>query len=157
LREHPRALSGCGRDEGHEREQQEQGSAAKATYHSSPRLVEEAVGRPDLPESQPGFSPGPGQGKIITVVNGMSLSGIAETEYGSQELCPLIYDENKARIGPNPNLARVGLRLSIAPLTRYSVEQMQNAERRVGRTTNSTEGHRQAGHQPRSSILHVGN
>ena len=107
------------------------GNTMAVWVRSNLTFLEEAVGQPDLPESQPGFSPGPGQGKIIAVVNGMSLSGIAGTEYGSQELWPLIYDENKAKIGPDPNLLRVGLRLSIAPLTRYTAEQIADAERRA--------------------------
>jgi hypothetical protein len=99
-------------------------------------FIEDGVGKPNLPESSPilasmmppGTSP-VGQFKTIVVVAGSSLSAIAKNEYGNFDLWPLIYDLNKAKIGPNPNLIAPGLSLSIAPLDSYTAEQIAWAKR----------------------------
>ncbi|MCR5882465.1 hypothetical protein LRS03_06145 [Rhizobacter sp. J219] len=97
-------------------------------------FLEDGVGRPKLPESgspalymsvMPASSgPAPTASKTVTVAHNSSLSAIALAEYGSLDLWPLIYDLNKARIGPNPNLVSAGTTLSIAPLASYSAAQL---------------------------------
>jgi hypothetical protein len=93
-------------------------------------FLEDAVGDPDLPESAPGFSSMPAE-KIVVVVKGSTLSDIAQKEYGSPDLWPLIYDANKAKIGPNPNLIQPGQILSLAPLLGHTAEQIADAKRRA--------------------------
>lgn len=98
-------------------------------------FLEDGVGRPNLPESgeetAPYMSMMPADGnpalvatKTITVSRNSSLSAIAQAEYGSLDLWPLIYDLNKARLGPNPNLVAIGTVLEIAPLTSYTTTQI---------------------------------
>lgn len=97
-------------------------------------FLEDGVGRPQLPESNsPALymsmmptdsGPAPVPSKTVTVTRNSSLSAIALAEYGSLDLWPLIYDLNKARIGPNPNLVGVGTTLSIAPMSSYSAAQI---------------------------------
>jgi hypothetical protein len=97
-------------------------------------FLEDGVGRPDLPESggEPapsmsvmpaGSGPAPVASKTITVARNSSLSAIALAEYGSLDLWPLIYDLNKAKMGPNPNLVSMGTTLEIAPLSSYGPAQ----------------------------------
>lgn len=95
-------------------------------------FIEDGVGRPDLPESgstavlatfmmpaDPGAAASSGH-KTIIVAQNSSLSDVAMAEYGSHDLWPLIYDLNKAKLGPNPNLVALGTALEIAPLSGYS-------------------------------------
>jgi hypothetical protein len=88
-----------------------------------------------------GHGPGLATGvKFIDVVAGnpsrSTLSGIAKAELGSANLWPLIWDLNRAEIGPNPNLLRPTyhghkLRLSVLPLSAYTPEQITDARRRA--------------------------
>lgn len=96
-------------------------------------FLEDGVGRPNLPESSPALlvstmpaadGPPPAASKTVTVSRNSSLSAIAQAEYGSLDLWPLIYDLNKARLGPNPNLVAIGTVLEIAPLTSYTTTQI---------------------------------
>jgi len=96
------------------------------------RFLEEAVGTTDLSVSQaPVTCETDGADMTVTAVRGSTLSAIAETKYGTWELWPLIYDLNKIEIGPNPNKVRIGLRLSVRPLWRYSAIQIADAKRRA--------------------------
>ena len=100
-------------------------------------FLEDGLGRPNLPESQPVVAscmlPGSqsDQDKTIKVVTGSTLSGIAKEEYGSWELWPLIYDQNKINIGRNPNVLLPGLSLSVAPLSRYTAREIADAKSRA--------------------------
>lgn len=97
-------------------------------------FLEDGVGRPQLPESgslalimsvMPADSgAAPVASKTITVSRNSSLSAIALAEYGSLDLWPLIYDLNKSKIGPNPNLVAMGTSLAIAPVSSYSAAQI---------------------------------
>jgi len=93
-------------------------------------FLEEAVGSPDLPDSAPGFSNMP-PGKSVVVQKGWTLSGIAQTEYGDEELWPLIYDANKAKIGGNPNLIQPFTVLSVVSLNRFSADELADAKKRA--------------------------
>ncbi len=93
-------------------------------------FLEEAVGSPDLPESAPGYtSPLPDQS--IIVGRGSALSDIAQAQYGSADLWPLIYDSNRATIGANPNLIQPGTKLTLPPLSRYTDQEIADAKRRA--------------------------
>jgi nucleoid-associated protein YgaU len=70
-------------------------------------------------------------GKTVVVKAGDTLSGIAQSEYGRWQLWPLIYDLNKAKIGPNPNRIQPDLRLMVLPLETYSPEEKAAAEKRA--------------------------
>jgi hypothetical protein len=94
-------------------------------------FLEDAVGRPDTPR-EPDSAAAPDDGeKSIVVKKGDTLSGLAEAEYGTWELWPLIFDRNEEKIGPDPNLIRPGLRLSVLPLARYTAVQIGEAKRRA--------------------------
>jgi len=70
-------------------------------------------------------------GKTVVVKHGDTLSGIAQHEYGSPQLWPLIYDLNKEKIGANPNLIHPGLHLLIRPLATYTGEEIAAARHRA--------------------------
>jgi hypothetical protein len=101
-------------------------------------FLEDGVGKPDLLEGSPfvpavtapGVAPATGP-KTVVMSPGSSLSSVAQAEYGSPDLWPLLYDLNKAKIGQNPNLVRRGLRLSVAPLASYTPEQIAQAKLRA--------------------------
>jgi hypothetical protein len=69
--------------------------------------------------------------KTLTIFKNYTLSDIANSEYGSWELWPLIYDRNKAKIGANPNRLLIGVQLSILPFSAYSSKQVADAKRRA--------------------------
>lgn len=68
---------------------------------------------PNIP--QPGI-PNGGQQRIHIVKPGDWLSKIAITYYGDMNKWPLIYEKNKAVIGPNPNMIKPGQQLIIPNL-----------------------------------------
>ncbi len=70
-------------------------------------------------------------GYSVTVKHGASLSAIAKTEYGDFNLWPLIYDLNKAKIGPNPNRIKPGMNLLLLKLTAYSASDLADARKRA--------------------------
>lgn len=101
-------------------------------------FLEDGVGRPNLPESgplnldcRPSIPDASSPDRIIDVVAGSTLSRIAEAEYGNVELWPLIWEYNKVAVGSNPNVIHPGLRLAVAPLTRYTHEQIAEAKRQA--------------------------
>ena len=53
--------------------------------------------------------------KTYTVKAGDTLSKIAEKIYGDPEAYQKIYEANKEAIGPNPDLIKEGLELTIPP------------------------------------------
>ena len=58
-------------------------------------------------------------------------SPIAKAQYGDFNLWPLIYDLNKAKIGPNPNRLKPGTDLLLLQLTAYSQSDLADARRRA--------------------------
>jgi len=70
-------------------------------------------------------------GYSVTVKPGASLSAIAMTEYNDYNLWPLIYDLNKAKIGPNPNRVKPGTSLLLLKLTAYRAADIAAARRRA--------------------------
>jgi hypothetical protein len=67
---------------------------------------------------------------LYVVQPGDSLSKIAAQYYGSMYLWPLIYDSNRNVVGPNPNLIHPGLKLLIPDLTKFSKNEIREAEQR---------------------------
>ena len=61
---------------------------------------------------------------------GEMLSKVSLARYGTYHLWPLIWDENRAAIGSNPNKVPVGLRLKIRKKERYSTAQIDDAKKR---------------------------
>jgi LysM repeat protein len=72
-----------------------------------------------------------------TVRSGETLSGIAKAEYGDAGAWRVIYDANRAKIGPNPNLISVGQKLTIP--TRGTSERVHVVK--AGETLFSIAGH----------------
>lgn len=60
-----------------------------------------------------------------------TLSGIAQAQYGDFTLWPLIFDLNKEKIGPNPNLLKPGTKLLLLPIERYTAAELADARRRA--------------------------
>jgi nucleoid-associated protein YgaU len=84
-------------------------------------------------KSQKGASAGrlgvPG-GKTVTVSPGETLSGLARKHYGTSEYWPLLWDNNRGAVGPNPNAIRPGMVLQIPALVSFTPAQLQNAKQR---------------------------
>jgi hypothetical protein len=70
-------------------------------------------------------------GYAVTVTPGASLSAIAKQQYGDFTLWPLIYDLNRAKIGPNPNHIKPGTSLLLMKLTAYSQAELADARKRA--------------------------
>jgi nucleoid-associated protein YgaU len=66
----------------------------------------------------------------VTVVHGDALSDLAQKHFGSAEYWPLLWDANRATIGPNPNLIKPGMTLTIPPFSSFTPAQLQNAKQR---------------------------
>ncbi len=66
----------------------------------------------------------------ITVERGDTLSDLAQKYYGTNQYWPLLWDANRAAIGPNPNRIRPGMPLSVPPKSSFSSTQLQDAMRR---------------------------
>jgi len=96
-------------------------------------------GRPQAAAPPPPLRFGTIKGRQVTVTGGFSvkvrpgssLSAIAKAQYGSAEFWPLIYDLNKEKIGPNPNLVSAGIHLLLRPLDRYTTAQLADARKRA--------------------------
>lgn len=73
--------------------------------------------------------PGNG-GSVYKVIAGDSLSIIAGKYLSDVLLWPLIYDANKAKIGPNPNLINIGLTLSIPDINQFTPGELTAARTR---------------------------
>jgi hypothetical protein len=69
--------------------------------------------------------------KTIAVFSGLTLSDLAQAEYGDWQLWPLLFDENKAVIGVNPNKLRIGQKLTVPPLSSFNPPQLADAKRRA--------------------------
>jgi len=83
---------------------------------------------PAPPAAKPAGPPSP---KQILVVKGMTLSGLAKTEYGDWRLWPLLWDANRTQVGSNPNMLRTGISLMVPPLARFSEDDRRSAMRRA--------------------------
>jgi len=66
----------------------------------------------------------------VVVAHGDTLSGLAGKHYGAQEYWPLIWDYNRAKIGPNPNRIEKGTLLDLPLLSSFSSAQRGDARRR---------------------------
>ena len=69
-------------------------------------------------------------GSNITVMPGDTVSDLAQKHYGSAEYWPLLWDANRATIGPNPNLIRPGMPLTIPAFSSLTPAQLQDAKQR---------------------------
>jgi LysM repeat protein len=88
-----------------------------------------AIGLPRQPVSGPGAGSG-ANGRTYTVVSGDSLSAIAGKFYGDVLLWPILYDANRAVVGPDPNLIKPGQKLKIPDISGYSSSQLSDARNR---------------------------
>ena len=61
---------------------------------------------------------------------GVMLSKVSLDRYGTYHLWPLIWDENRALIGSNPNKVPVGVTLKIKKKEKYTPAQIEDAKRR---------------------------
>lgn len=73
---------------------------------------------------------GGGTGSVYTVVSGDSLSAITGRLWGDVLLWPLLYDANKTTIGSNPNLIKVGQKLTVPNIKGLSPSQLDQARTR---------------------------
>jgi hypothetical protein len=101
-----------------------------------------AVGTPSSPQTpaagppvQPPSAAPPGA--EVTVARGDTLSGLAQRHYGDWRLWPLIWDQNRAAVGPNPSMLRIGTRLRLAPSASFSSLQVNDAHRRAPKWKNN--------------------
>jgi nucleoid-associated protein YgaU len=69
--------------------------------------------------------------KTVGVFPGLTLSDLANAEYGDWQLWPLLYDRNKSEIGANPNMLKIGHKLVVEPLANFSAAQLTNARKRA--------------------------
>ena len=72
----------------------------------------------DANKKKKGFDFDPKKSGIVetyTVVEGDTLSKIAEKIYGNSEKFQKLYDANKEAIGPDPDKIKVGQELTIPP------------------------------------------
>ncbi len=79
--------------------------------------VDQVIVLPDLSggatEPEEATPPAPGNDQTYTVRPGDNLSGIAEKFYGDSEAWDLIYNRNRDKIGPRPDMIKVGMELII--------------------------------------------
>ena len=91
-----------------------------------------AVGKSKVPATPTmvpdSFAPG---GKKMKVFDGLTLSDLAQSEYGDWQLWPLLYDRNKDVIGGNPDKLRIGQVLKIVPLKCFAAAQLEGARKRA--------------------------
>jgi LysM repeat protein len=80
-------------------------------------------------------------GSTYTVVAGDSLSLIAKTLYGDMSLWPILYDANRATVGPDYDKIEVGQSLVIPSKAKLTPEQMADAKRRAQRWHPSGHAH----------------
>jgi nucleoid-associated protein YgaU len=66
-----------------------------------------------------------------------TLSGLALKHYGDWQLWPLIWDQNRAAIGPFPSRIQSGARLRLAPLTSFSPANVASARKRSPKWKNN--------------------
>jgi nucleoid-associated protein YgaU len=77
----------------------------------------------------PGSKTGSGS-KEIVVAAGDTLSSLANKHYGSMQYWPLLWDANRAIIGPNPNRVFPGRRLNVPDFSSFTAAQLMEAKRR---------------------------
>jgi nucleoid-associated protein YgaU len=98
----------------------------KVVFSPAPELVEKAKARAAMVTLGD-----PTVGSLHIVAPGDSLSKIARQRYSDMMIWPLIYDANRATVGPNPNLIRPGQRLMIPRLASFTAAQIDEARRRA--------------------------
>lgn len=79
-----------------------------ATPGPDPKPAPAPAAKPASPPAPPPPPP-----RTYTVVQGDSLSGIAQSQLGDGNRWPEIYDLNKPTIGPDPNVIQVGMVLTL--------------------------------------------
>jgi hypothetical protein len=96
------------------------------------KFLTAAVGGPKLPSTpvSPAAADPKGGAKSVEVFKGLTLSDLANAEYGDWELWPLLYDQNKALLGTSPNRLKIGQKLTVAPLKSFVPAQIADAKRR---------------------------
>ncbi len=97
------------------------------------KFLTAAVGGPKVPRTpvSPAAAGPSGAAKSVEVFKGLTLSDLANAEYGDWELWPLLYDQNKALIGASPNRLRIGQKLTVAPLKSFKPTQIADAKKRA--------------------------
>ncbi|MBU8546338.1 MULTISPECIES: DUF6402 family protein [Roseomonadaceae] len=81
-------------------------------------------------------TPPPGARRIVTEP-GDTLSGLAATYYSDWRYWPLIWDQNRAVIGPLPSTLATGLTLELASLHGFSEAVLDGAKRRAPKWKNN--------------------
>lgn len=96
----------------------------KVVFSPAPELIEQVRKQPKVTLGEPTIY------RMYTVVAGDSLSKIAQRYYNDMLLWPLIYNVNRAVIGPNHNRIEPGQRLKIPDLTAFSPRELTEARER---------------------------
>jgi LysM repeat protein len=107
-----------------------------ATGAAATRVVPVLPPLPVPPPSQPAPSAPPAATDVV-VVAGDTLSGLAQKNYGDWQLWPLIWDQNRAAIGPRPSMLRIGTSLRLPPRASFTSVQINDARRRSPKWKNS--------------------
>lgn len=97
------------------------------------KFLTAAVGGPKVPSTpvSPAATGPSGESKSVEVFKGLTLSDLANAEYGDWELWSLLYDQNKALIGASPNRLKIGQKLTVAPLRSFNAAQVADAKKRA--------------------------
>ena len=85
---------------------------------------------PTPPAVAPAAAPA-AQDKIIAVVKGTTLSGIAGLEYLDWRYWSLLWDCNRDAVGANPNRLKLGISLRVPPLSKFSSIERENSLKRA--------------------------
>jgi hypothetical protein len=93
-------------------------------------FLEDAVGTPEVKLMSIDVRSPPPTSRQITVEQGDTLSDLASKHYGSQEYWPLIWDANRAAVGPNPNHLEPKAKIDIPLLSSFTPAQLLDARRR---------------------------
>jgi hypothetical protein len=88
------------------------------------------------PPPAPPVAPAPSIVEVV-VRRGDTLSGLAQLHYGDWRLWPLIWDQNRAAVGAQPSMLRIGTRLRLAPTGSFSTAVLDGARRRAPKWKNS--------------------
>lgn len=73
----------------------------------------------------------------IRTVRGDSLSHLARKHYGDWRLWPLIWDANRATVGPRPSRLRIGVELMLPPLPGIPGARLDGARKRAPKWKNN--------------------
>jgi hypothetical protein len=68
---------------------------------------------------------------------GDSLSGLAIKHYGDWQLWPIIWDANRAAVGPRPSRLKIGVDLDLPPLPGMSAARIEGARKRAPKWKNN--------------------